>query len=159
MQLEDDTLEVVRESASKAGIYWFYEDGLRYRPWHPQEEGEEFSIEQQIVPKQREAVLKLAPLAGHLGKSKAVEPILQRFYWATYRVVAEWCRTCEQCQKESSSTLSSTTSDRGAIYEDCHGPLPQSSAGNKYLLVVCDYATHYPETIPMKTVDAEHGAE
>ena len=78
LQLEDETLGAVRESAkqpSKAGNYWFYEeDGLLYRHWHPREEGE-FSIEQLIVPKQhREAVLRLAheiPPARHLGKKKS----------------------------------------------------------------------------------------
>ena len=106
LQLEDETLGAVRESAkqpSNAGNYWFYEeDGLLYRHWHPREEGEELGIEQLIISKQhREAVLRLAheiPLAGHLGKKKTVERILQRFYWPTlYRDVAEWCRTCEQC--------------------------------------------------------------
>ena len=73
LQLEDETLGAVRESAkqpSNAGNYWFYEeDGLLYRHWHPREEGEELGIEQLIIPKQhREAVLRLAheiPLAGH----------------------------------------------------------------------------------------------
>ena len=71
LQLEDETLGAVRESAkqpSNAGNYWFYEeDGLLYRHWHPREEGEELGIEQLIIPKQhREAVLRLAheiPLA------------------------------------------------------------------------------------------------
>ena len=91
MQLEDDTLEAVRESVSKAGIYWFFEDGLRYRHWHPQEEGEEFSIE----PKATRGCSQVGTTCRAFGQRKAVEPILQRFYWVTYRVVAEWCRTCE----------------------------------------------------------------
>ena len=176
LQLEDETLGAVRESAkqpSKAGNYWFYEeDGLLYRHWHPREEGEEFGIEQLIVPKQhREAVLRLAheiPLAGHLGKKKTVERILQRFYWPTlYWDVAEWCRTCEQCQKHSAvKNLRAPLVPLPVIEEpftriamDILGPLPRSSTGNKYILVVCDYATRYPEAIPMRTVDAEYVAE
>ena len=42
---------------------------------------------------------------------------------------------------------------------DVVGPLPRSSSGNKYILVMCDYATRYQEATPMKTVDAEHVAE
>ena len=42
---------------------------------------------------------------------------------------------------------------------DIVGPLPRSRAGHRYILVVCDYATRYPEAIPMKTVDAERVAE
>ena len=38
------------------------------------------------------------------------------------------------------------------------GPLPRSSSGHKYILV-CEYATRYPEAIPMKAVDAKHVAE
>ena len=42
---------------------------------------------------------------------------------------------------------------------DIIGPLPKSRSGKKYVLVVCDYATRYPEAIPMKAIDAEHVAE
>ena len=94
---------------SKGGNYWFYEeDGFLYRHWHPREEGEKFSVEQLIVPKQyRETVLRIAheiPLAGHMGKRKTIDRIMQRFYWPTlYRDVAAWCRTCEKCQKHPQS--------------------------------------------------------
>ena len=42
---------------------------------------------------------------------------------------------------------------------DVVSPLPRSSSGHKYILVVCDYATRYPEAIPMKAVYAEHVTE
>ena len=44
---------------------------------------------------------------------------------------------------------------------DIMGPLPKSQSGNKYLslLVICDYATGYPEAIPLRTIDPEHVAE
>eukprot|EP00731_Ephydatia_muelleri_P003291 Em0001g3291a len=94
LQLEDETLGAVRESAkqsSNAGNYWFYEeDGLLYRHWHPREEGEELGIEQLIIPKQhREAVLRLAheiPLAGHLGKKYHLQDI-----WGRKRQLSESC--------------------------------------------------------------------
>ncbi|KAL5517219.1 hypothetical protein EMCRGX_G002722 [Ephydatia muelleri] len=38
---------------------------------------------------------------------------------------------------------------------DIVGPLPRSSSGNRYVLVICDYATRYPEAVPMRAVDAE----
>ena len=103
-----------------------------------------------------------------IGKKKTVERILQRFYWPTlYRDVAEWCRTCEQCQKHSAvKNLRAPLVPLPVIEEpftriamDIVGPLPRSSTGNKYILVVCDYATRYPEAIPMRTVDAEHVTE
>ena len=45
------------------------------------------------------------------------------------------------------------------IAMDIVGPLPKSRSGNKYLLVICDYATRYPEAVPLKSIDTEHVAE
>ena len=42
---------------------------------------------------------------------------------------------------------------------DLVGPLPRNRSGNKYILVICDYATRYPEAIPLRSIDAEHIAE
>ena len=42
---------------------------------------------------------------------------------------------------------------------DIVGPLPRSWAGHKYILVVCNYTTRYPEAIPMKTIGAKQVAE
>ena len=42
---------------------------------------------------------------------------------------------------------------------DIVGPLPKSRSDNKYLLVTCDYATRYPEAVPLKSIDVEHVAE
>ena len=45
------------------------------------------------------------------------------------------------------------------IAMDTVGPLLRSCSGMKYILVICDYATHYPEPIPLKSIDADHVAE
>jgi len=45
------------------------------------------------------------------------------------------------------------------IAMDIVGPLPRSARGNRFVLVVCDYATRYPEAIPMKSIDASSVAE
>ena len=45
------------------------------------------------------------------------------------------------------------------IAMDIVGPLLRSRSGNKYLLVICDYATRYPEAVPLKSIDAESVAE
>ena len=41
------------------------------------------------------------------------------------------------------------------IAMDIVGPLVRSEKGNRFILVVCDYGTKYPEAIPLKTIDAE----
>lgn len=42
---------------------------------------------------------------------------------------------------------------------DIVGPLPHSRSGNQYVLVVCDYATSYPEAVALRNIDAESVAE
>ena len=45
------------------------------------------------------------------------------------------------------------------IAMDIVGPLPRSKSGNRYILVLCDYATRYPEATSLRSIDAEHVAE
>ncbi len=35
---------------------------------------------------------------------------------------------------------------------DIVGPLPRTQRGNQYILTICDYATRYPEAIPLPSV-------
>ncbi|KAL1250507.1 hypothetical protein QQF64_018303 [Cirrhinus molitorella] len=35
---------------------------------------------------------------------------------------------------------------------DIVGPLERSSAGHQYILVICDYATRYPEAFPLRSI-------
>ena len=39
------------------------------------------------------------------------------------------------------------------------GPLPRSRKGYKYVLVICDHATRYPEAVPLRTTDTHRVAE
>ena len=45
------------------------------------------------------------------------------------------------------------------IAVDIIGPLPRSRSGKRYVLAICDYATRYPEAIPLHSTDASHIAE
>ena len=42
---------------------------------------------------------------------------------------------------------------------DIVGPLPWSRSGNRFVLVICDYATRYPEAIPLRSTDVPYIAE
>ena len=41
------------------------------------------------------------------------------------------------------------------IAMDIVGPLERSKSGNRYVLVICDYATRYPEAIPLRSIEAK----
>ena len=103
------------------------------------------------------------PLAGHLGVEKTRQRILRRFYWPTvFKDMEEYCQCCERCQKSNPRKVQPApliplpviTEPFRRIAMDIVGPLPRSRLGNRYILVVCDYATRYPEAIPLRSTDA-----
>ena len=175
LQEADETLKAVRQAADQKGSAaetdFFRRDGLLYRRWSPHW-GNGQVLEQLILPTMcRQAVMTLAhdmPMAGHLGIKKTADRILQRFYWPSlYRDVAKHCRSCEQCQKSSPRQtpkapliplpIMETPFQRIAM--DIVGPLPRSSSGKRFILVICDYATLYPEAIALRNTDANTVAE
>ena len=90
LQRTDDSLEVVRQPTSGqpntvAGTGFLVQDGLLLRRWTPAgADDPDMEVEQLVLPRQRrKAVLQLAhqiPLAGHLGRQKTAQRILQQFY-------------------------------------------------------------------------------
>ena len=175
-QEEDETLKEVRRAAdgvvTMAGDGFFRRDGVIYRRWMPKEGIVTGEVEQLVLPRRcRNTILKLAhsiPLAGHLGDKKTAERVKKRFYWPTlYKDVENYCKACEECQKCSPGRgtrvplvpLPIMTEPFQRIAMDIVGPLPRSRMGNKYILVVCDYATRFPEAFALKSIDAEHVAE
>ena len=177
LQQKDTSLAKVRQSATSnvdcttdKSYYWH--DGLLYRQWKPHGQGAERVVNQLVQSEQcRGKVLSIAhsiPLAGHLGIEKTRQRIMQHFYWPTlYNDVEEFCRCCIHCQKSSKKgvpkaplvPLPVVSTPFQKIAMDIIGPLPQSRSGYRYILVICDYATRYPEAIPLRSIDAEHIAE
>lgn len=130
-------------------------------------------VDQLVLPVQcRAGVLKLAhdiPASGHLGRKKTMRRIQQRFFWpGISRDVAVYYQCCPACQKSAGRKAR----DRAQmvpvpvvdepfkrIAMDIVGPLNCSHSGNRYILVVCDYATRYPEAVALKSTEAVHVAE
>ena len=176
-RLNDITLSKVRQTAnndvaSSIDKPYYWQDGLLYRQWRPYGDETDIVVNQIVLQQQcHERVLSLAhsiPMAGHLGKEKTRKRIMQHFYWPTiYKDVEHFCRCCRQCQKSSNKgvpkaplvplPIVSTPFEKIAM--DIVGPLPRSRSGHRYILVICDYSTRYPEAIPLQSIDAEHIAE
>ena len=105
------------------------------------------------------------PLGGQLGNRRTRNRLLQNFFWPGIFIdVAHFCRTCTVCQKTSKKgrvfkatliPIPPVDEPFARIVMDIVGPLMHSEKGNRFILVVCDYGTKYPEAIPLKTVDAE----
>ena len=144
--------------------------GLLCRRWHPRDRPEEV-IDQVVLPRSyRSNVLRLAhdvPMAGHLGRERTTKRILKRFFWpGLFQDVRKYCESCDACQRvakkrEKVPLIPMPIMDKPfrRIAMDVVGPLPRTRKGNQYILVVCDYATRYPEAFPLRTFTAPTVAE
>ena len=180
LQSDDESLSRPRSiadgaSSAAAGEDFYRRDVLLYRRYSPpvtDSDDRKDDVEQLVLPSPlRPMVLKLAhdiPMAGHLGKKKTADRILCRFYWpGLHQDVAQHCKTCEQCQKSSMRKgkkallvpLPIMDEPFRRIAMDIVGPLPRSSSGKRYILVICDYATRFPEAVALRTIDANAVAE
>lgn len=123
------------------------------------------------MPQQfREKVMDLGhtvPWAGHVGFQKTLCRIDRRFVWpGMYSQISHFCKSCVKCQLTSGKKVSHAQLQPlpiiGTPFErigmDVVGPLERSSTGNKYILVICDYATRYPETFPLRCVKVKNVA-
>ena len=131
-------------------------------------------LKQLVLPQSlRKRVMEQAHssiLGGHLGIAKTSDRILSCFYWPGLREdVARYCKSCDVCQKTvpkgkggkvplQKMPLMDTPFKRVAV--DLVGPIhPPSEAGHRYVLTLVDYATRYPEAVPLKNIDTETVAE
>ncbi|GFT20428.1 hypothetical protein TNCV_4964311 [Trichonephila clavipes] len=94
--------------------------------------------------------------------------IPERFFWGKVRAdVEQWCKSCDACSARKGPKIRSRGKlhryNVGAPFEriafDIQGPLPRTASGNKYLLVVMDYFTKWPEVYPIPDQEAPTVAE
>ena len=103
--------------------------------------------------------------SGHFGYGKTLQKIQQHFFWATmFKDVAAWCRSCIDCQQRKHPPVSAkaplqympVASEPGQLLcMDFVGPLPETSRGNKHVLVVTDAFSKFAEVIPLPNQTAE----
>ncbi len=105
------------------------------------------------------------PLAGHLGAANTTQRIRDRFHWPGLEAeVKSFCQACPICQKTSPKPPPPTPLIPLPIIEvpferigmDLVGPLPKSARGHEHILVIVDYATRYPEAIPLRKATAKN---
>jgi len=122
-----------------------------------------------VVPEAyRNEILRVAhtiPLAGHMGVKKTTDRITMHFFWPGVTFdIKKYCATCPQCQlvarklKSNRAPLKPTeiiTEPFKKVAIDLVGELPKSATGYKYILTIVDYATRYPEAIPLRTTSSK----
>ncbi|CAM4689811.1 unnamed protein product, partial [Lepidochelys olivacea] len=150
---------------------FLWEKGFLYREWAPTREVESCGIRRQLgVPqKYRHRLLYLAhdiPLAGHQGIRRTRQRLLQNFYWpGVFTTVRQYCRSCDPCQRVGKAWDKGKAALRPLpiieepfqkVAMDIVGPLSRTTrSGKKYILVVVDFATRYPEAVPSASIEAD----
>ncbi|XP_038074478.1 uncharacterized protein LOC119742537 [Patiria miniata] len=182
-QQNDSSLNRIRELAeskdekrtrngSRTTFMWL--DGLLHREYQSPSHKCGQALNQLIVPTEyRNHVMKVAHesiLGGHQGAKKTADRVLSNFFWPGVQAdVTRYCRSCDICQRTvqkgrvvkvplGKMPIIDTPFHRVAI--DIVGPIhPVSDRGNRYILTLVDYATRYPEAIPLRNIETVTVAE
>ena len=102
-------------------------------------------------------------LGAHLGRMKTTERIKKHFWWPHMRRdIEEWVKTCQDCQRKKGrretklGTLHSTIDRRKweIITMDIIGPLKVTANKNKYILVIEDHFSKWPEAWALQNQEA-----
>ena len=121
-----------------------------------------------MVPtKLRADVLKLVhddPSAGHGGFYRTYIIARRRYYWdRMQRDIFKYVQVCQQCQQHNPRNakpegLQVTYPPPARVFSriavDYVGPLPKTSRGNQYALVVIDYTSRFLWVLPTRTAAA-----
>lgn len=100
--------------------------------------------------------------SDHLGEKKTLYRLPQRFYWVGMQndaCVRDECSVKKgpRSEEQSSLTVVQGGDDDGAAV-DVAGPLPLMPRGNRYICVMMDYCTKWPEVYALPNHEAEIAA-
>ena len=103
---------------------------------------------------------------AHFGVETTYDKIARRYYWkGMYKDIKNYIKYCDACQRRGQK------GGKGNLYPikvgepferigiDFVGPLERTKVGNKYILVVTDYLTKWPEARAMKEATAKNVVE
>ena len=139
--------------------------GILFRRW---EEASGVTSQQLLVVPQSLVPTVIRSLhndvgGGHLGLTKTLAKIKDRFYWPGLRTdVEDWCQQCHgcACRKSPSQTPRAPLVPSYVGYPmerialDLLAPLPTTRHGNKHILVICDYFTRWTEAYALPNKEA-----
>ena len=108
------------------------------------------------------------PRSGHMGNAKSLaDRIAAHFFWPGLSFDArKYCAILVHGATEFVARKLKTnraplkpvevvTEPFRKIAIDIVGELPRTTTGNKYILTIVDYATRYPEAIPLRTISSK----
>ena len=170
-QLEDSSLKKIHQFAKsgqeRKGVAYIYKKDVLLRVVTDRTGTKHSKV---VVPAtMREQVLKLGhdnALAGHLGTQKTTDRILLEFWWpGVVADIKRYVASCDACQRTCprGKTPRAPLGKMPAVdimfrrvAVDIIGPInPMSENKNRYILVMIDYNTRYPEAVALRDIKAE----
>ena len=124
-------------------------------------------LPRKLVPE----ILKVShdlPTSCHLGVRRMTDQIRRRFYWKGWqRDVDNHCKTCQKCGERNPPSrkaraplqIDNTGYPMQRVAMDIVGPLPSTERGNRYILVVVDYFTKWPEAFAIQNQETRTVAQ
>ena len=179
LQKEDPSLEKYRSQTDPRKIHdgevsFEEKNGILFLVFKIFDANGEQATRQVVVPQTlRQQVMTVAHSSipgGHLGVKKTTDKITSNFYWpGIHSDITRFCQSCDICQRTVAKRnvskvpiekmpLIDTPFKRVAV--DLVGPIyPPSESGHRYILTLVDYATRYPDAVPLKSITTESVAE
>ena len=99
-------------------------------------------------------------VSGHLASEKMLNVLKERYYWpGHYQDVQNWVSKCPPCTTRRTATRAPLHTicagyPMQIVAVDIMGPLPTSTNGNCYVLVVGDYFTRWTEAFAIPNQEA-----
>ena len=136
-------------------------NGVLCRLWKPKNKLGKADVQIVLPEMYRCDILKIAhdvAMAGHMGVERTLQRIRKRFLWpGVVKDVKNYVQSCPECQKGAKRPMKVLLMKMpiiGKPFEriamDIVGPLPKTSNGYQYILVISDYATRFPEAYPLR---------
>ena len=152
--------------------YCLHSNGLLYHLWKPTTKIDKDWRLQLVVPTslKSEVLFQMHEevTAGHFGLSKTYEKLRNNYYWPKmYADCEHYVRSCTDCATKKMPKGNHKAPllplpvegpfDRVGI--DCLGPFPVTYSNNKYIVVLTDYLTKWPEAFAVSNIEAATIAE
>ncbi len=143
-------------SLIKERLYWVTQDA----------KSKEMTTQLLVPRSRREMIFQAAhctPMAGHLEEAKTCERLMTRFFWpGIHENVRRWGAACRECQLVNPPATAKAPLHPLPMMEvpferigmDLIGPLERSAQGYHFALVLVDYATRYPEAVPLHSISS-----
>ncbi len=152
---------------------YLLDEGLLYHLWYPRGKGHKVDrlIKQLCIPQQlRDDILISyhdSVLGGHQGAERTYQKIRYKYFWPTlYEDVQYYCKSCIACQ-EGKRYIHGKRAPLHPIppndtFQKLHMDileLPETEQGYRYVLVLVDQFSKWPEAFPMKKIGAKEVAK